>query len=367
MLLADRDLDMSKGKKGRTADRYIEALINDLNESGDGEALGNEPIDVAHKDVARGVNSEDIGEDPNDEAKTAALPDGLDIKDISPKSKNHASRVMEEQSVTIPLPKDSGHSNHSLHHSSPSDIVHSDRTQPMAKGLGGGSNRESSIKVSVGMGRSAGRAPGSVAGQQSESALQQAASLDLAQARINELTLEKERLEEEVRLLVSAGSIAKRQEDEMKAKLYEGERIKNDVMATAELEVKILKESLMDKDRELNKLKKKLDEMDGRMHTDLRKVRVRERELENRLELARMEKTALIRNKDETLLDLKRKLEDQASSLELEKHKAAELQKKIEAQQDQLGRTVRALRMALTNLESTDSTSGQLVPLKKAD
>lgn len=362
---------MSKGKKGRTSDRYIEALISELKEQGEGDVLGdadsaNAVIDVSQKDIAKDVHFEDIGANENDESTTAQLPDGLDLKDVNAKHKMRPLR--EEQSVTVPLPKDTGnHSNPSVTHSQSTTAGggFSDRTQPMAKGSP--TNRESSIKVAVGVGRSAGRNPASAAGQQSEVALQQAATLDLAQARINELTQEKERLEEEIRLLVSAGAIAKRQEDEMKAKLFEAERVRNDVLQTAELEAKILKESLMDKDREYNKLKKKLDEMDGRMHTDLKKVRVRERELENRLELARLEKAALVRTKDETILDLKRKLDEYASNLELEKHKAADLQKRIDAQQEQLGRTVRALRMALTNLESGDATGGQIVPIKKAD
>ncbi len=362
---------MSKGKKGRTSDRYIEALISELKQQGEGDVLGADVsesvIDVSQKDIAKDINFEDVGATPSDESTTAALPDGLDMKDVNAKHK--VRPLQEEQSVTVPLPKDTGnHSNPSVTHSQSTGGVgggFSDRTQPMGKGLA--SNRESSIKVAVGVGRSAGRNPASAAGQQSEVALQQAATLDLAQARINELTTEKERLEEEIRLLVSAGAIAKRQEDEMQAKLYEAERVRNDVLQTAELEVKILKESLMDKDREYNKLKKKLDEMDGRMHTDLKKVRVRERELENRLELARLEKSALVRTKDETILDLKRKLDEYSSNLELEKHKAADLQKRIDAQQEQLGRTVRALRMALTNLESSDTTGGQILPIKKAE
>lgn len=364
---------MSKAKKSRTSDRYIEALISELKQQGDGDVLGSDAaesvIDVSQKDIAKDINFEDIGESSNDESTTAALPDGLSMKDVNAKSPKIRS-LQEEQSVTVPLQKDrSDHSNPSVTHSSGNTGGNgggfSDRTQPMAKG--GGQGRDSSIKVAMGVGRSAGRNPASSAGQQSEVALQQAATLDLAQARINELTEEKERLEEEVRLLVSAGSIAKRQEDEMQAKLYEAERVKNDVLQMAELEMKILKESLMDKDREFNKLKKKLDEMDGRMHNDLKKVRVRERELENRLELARMEKSALVRTKDESILDLKRKLDEYASNLEQEKHKSAELQRKIDAQQDQLGRTVRALRVALTNLESGETTSGQIVPIKKAD
>lgn len=332
-------------------------MISELDSQGEGDAVGTDAVDVSHKLVSENAPYSDS---QNDQSTTAQMPEGL--------LDTHDPKVIRaiEQSVTIPLQKAASSNDNHQTTSQSQDANFSDRTQPMARGITP-TNREASIQVAVGVGRSSGRSPASPAGQQSQAALEQAAILDLAQSRINELTLEKERLEEEVRLLVSAGSIAKRQEDEMKSKLYESERVKNDVLATAELETKILKESLMDKDRELIRLKKKLDEMDGQMHTDLKKVRVRERKLEHQLEMSRLEKVALVRSKDETILDLKRKLDDYTSHLELEKHKAADLQKKIEQQQDQLGRTVRALRMALTNLESTDSTSGQLVPIKKAE
>ncbi|PWU12536.1 MAG: hypothetical protein C5B49_16200, partial [Bdellovibrio sp.] len=112
---------------------------------------------------------------------------------------------------------------------------------------------------------------------------------------------------------------------------------------------------------------KKVEELESRMSTDVKKVRVRERELENRLELARLEKTALIRSKDETILDLKRTIDLLNAELESYKQKTLDLQQKIEDVQEQVGRTVRALRLALSNLETDETIAEKIVPIKKAD
>jgi hypothetical protein len=44
-----------------------------------------------------------------------------------------------------------------------------------------------------------------------------------------------------------------------------------------------------------------------------------------------------------------------------------ELQAKLESNNDQFARTVRALRLALSNLESTEESSITLAPIKKAE
>lgn len=331
---------MPKSKTSRTADKYINDLMSELKAQGQGDSFdaADAAVDVPVKKEIRDLMTE---APKNDDESTAAIPEG---------------------SVTVPLTLQQKNDSHTQ---SQSDANYSERTQPMLKGRGNA--HESSVKMSYGGGRSAGRSPASSAGQQSEGQLVQAENLKLAQVRILELETEMERLRQENELLASAGSIAKRRLDELMEKVNLIERSKNDTLEQSDLELKILRESLMDKDRELIKNKKRIDEMDGRLNTDLKKVRVRERELENRLELARMEKTALVRTKDETILDLKRKIDILSGELDSHRQKSSELQSKIDGQQEQLGRTVRALRLALTNLETTDSTSGQLVPIKKAE
>ena len=101
-----------------------------------------------------------------------------------------------------------------------------------------------------------------------------------------------------------------------------------------------------------------------RLKNDFKKIRVKERELENRLELARAEKAALLRSKDEYILDLKRKIDQLQSELDNYRSKVLELNKNLDSNQEQFKRTVRALRLALTNLEHKE---GEPFPLKKAE
>jgi len=76
-----------------------------------------------------------------------------------------------------------------------------------------------------------------------------------------------------------------------------------------------------------------------------------------------------LRTKDEAILELKRKTENLQAEIESYQNKIIELGQKIEANQDQFARTVRALRLALTNLEVSEgtATSITLTPIKKAD
>lgn len=343
---------MPKSKKSRTSDKYIDSLISELKAQGDESSLDESPetIDV------EALNSED--------STTDQLPPAGLRMDDSPLP----SAQYREDSVTVPLGEREGGRSESRSISGLQDdpYASSDRTQPMAQNPNGPMH-EASVKISYGSSRPSGRHPTSSAGQMSEGQLAQAENLKFAQARILELETEMEKFRQENELLAAAGSIAKQRLDELTEKLHQAERLKNDGLEQAALEMKILRESQMDRDRELTKAKKKIEELESRLQTDMKKIRVRERELENRLELARMEKNALVRAKDDSILDLKRKMDQTLADLEAYKQKAADLQERIDQQQDQLSRTVRALRLALTNLESSDPTSGQLVPIKKAE
>ena len=81
-------------------------------------------------------------------------------------------------------------------------------------------------------------------------------------------------------------------------------------------------------------------------------------ELENRLEISKMENAALIRNKDEIILDMKRQKDHLVNELENYRTKGQELYKQINEKQETLRRTVKALRLALTLLEGNNDGSG---------
>jgi hypothetical protein len=201
-----------------------------------------------------------------------------------------------------------------------------------------------------------------------DSHLVQAENLKVAQARITELEKLYEEMRKEADVLSSAQEVMQTKLDEYKNKIQSLERSKQATVDQHESEMRVYREGLGIKDSELTRLKIKNEELEARLAHDLRKVRVRERELENRLELAKLEKNALVRSKDETILELKRKIEHISVELDNYKNKILELNSKVESNQEQFGRTVRALRLALTNLEVNENTGSiTIAPIKKAE
>ena len=123
-------------------------------------------------------------------------------------------------------------------------------------------------------------------------------------------------------------------------------------------EKRLHKDAMSEKNRELFSLKEKMEGMEERLAANMQKVRVRERELENRLELVKMESSAIIRNKNEIILDLKRSIDQLNIELENYRSKGMELNQQISGKEEVLKRTVRTLRIALTMLEGVEDTSG---------
>lgn len=197
-----------------------------------------------------------------------------------------------------------------------------------------------------------------------DASLAQAENLKIAQQRIIDLEKEIDRLRSENEELASAGQIIREKSEELNAKMVAFEKDRQETHESHENEIKILQGNLQFKDSENQKLKFKIEELESRLKNDFQKIRVRERELENRLELARAEKQALVRAKDDNILELQRKIDQMKAELSTYREKVQELNKTVEAYQDQMQRTVRALRLALTNLEVKDEN---FIAFKKAE
>src|SRR4029077_10296116 len=103
-----------------------------------------------------------------------------------------------------------------------------------------------------------------------------------------------------------------------------------------------------------------------RISTNIQKIRVRERELENRLELVKMESAAVIRNKDEMILEHKRNIDQLNLELNNYRTKNQELNRLGNDKQEQLRRTVKALRLALSMLEGEEEPKQQQQQQRKA-
>ncbi len=225
-------------------------------------------------------------------------------------------------------------------------------------------NYDDRVKVSVGQqGRSTGYATWGASGS-AESNLAHADNLRIAQEKILDLENENEKLRLQNEELMAASEIIKERSDLLSSQVSDYKNDRDGLEESFKNETVLLKNHLAKKDSELQKAVLKADELESRLKFDMKKIRVRERELENRLELIRAEKNAIVKNKDEQILDLRRKMDVLQMEVESYRQKCVELNKSIEMNQDSFKRTTRALRLAMANLELQEENK---VPLKKAE
>jgi chromosome segregation ATPase len=187
-----------------------------------------------------------------------------------------------------------------------------------------------------------------------EAALAQSESLRIAQNRLLEFEQEIERLRQQNEELAAAGETLRRRTDELLAQNSKRESDYQNAVSTFEQEKRILIESKEALQRDLEIARRKAEELELRISTNIQKIRVRERELENRLELVKMESAALLRSKDETILELKRNIDQLNLELNNYRTKNQELNRQTTDKQEMLRRTVKALRLALSMLEGEE-------------
>jgi len=220
------------------------------------------------------------------------------------------------------------------------------------------------VKVSVGQMRGNAFSSGYAAWGSSDSNLAQSENLRIAQEKILDLEKDNEKLRSQNEELIAASEIVKERADLLTGQLHEFKADRDSLEQSFKNENGILKSQIMRKDAEIVKASMKIEELESRMKFDLKKIRVRERELENRLELIRAEKNALVKTKDEQILDVRRKLDQVQLEVESYRQKCVELNKVIDTNQESFKRTTRALRLAMANLELQEENKPVL---KKVD
>lgn len=178
-------------------------------------------------------------------------------------------------------------------------------------------------------------------------------SLSVANERIKSLEKELQKLRVENEQVSAAAETFKTKYDFLKAGSEDSVLKYQSLKETVEEEKQLFLTSLTDKDRESEELRQKNEELEMRLVTSFKKVRSRERELENRLELLKAEGNALTRNKDELILDLKRQIDHMGLEIESFRMKNQKVQKQLMQKKDLLRKVIRSLRIALT-LSETD-------------
>lgn len=210
--------------------------------------------------------------------------------------------------------------------------------------------------------RSAHRPAGGGGFTSSDAVLKQSENLRIAQNRITELEHELERLRRDNEQLATAGETLRRRSDELLTKAEQLEIQLKESERTHDEEKKVFRGQLHAKDREIAEMRGRLEEMESRLESNFKKIRVRERELEHRLEIVRMESQTLVATKDKMILELKRQIDQITHENDYAKHKAQEHFNQYKEKQETIRRVVRALRIALTILEG-DEDAG----IKKPD
>lgn len=184
--------------------------------------------------------------------------------------------------------------------------------------------------------------------------LQASENLKRAQDKIIDLENEIERLRMENQELGAAGEVLKRKTEEMGGDVDRITLGRREAESRLKDEIQHSQMRLQGKQQEIQDLKVKVESLELRLKRDLQMVRVRERELENRLELVKLENAAVLRSKDEHILELKRKFDQNQIESEQLKDKIRKLAEETDEKQDKIRRTVRTLRLALNMLDEDD-------------
>ncbi|MCO5114294.1 MAG: hypothetical protein M9899_08965 [Bdellovibrionaceae bacterium] len=192
-----------------------------------------------------------------------------------------------------------------------------------------------------------------VSGMGLEDQLRSANYLELAQNRVLELEKEVQKLRRDNEQLSSAGQHFKELTESIKQQLRQSEANFSNLKEIAEEEKKILTQSLEAKEIKIGALQERLIELEEKINSSFDHVRIRERELENRLEIMKTESDAVMSSKDEMILDLKKQLNLVNSDLEKYRIQNQKITTKMEGKEELLRRTVKALRIALTMLEGS--------------
>ena len=189
-----------------------------------------------------------------------------------------------------------------------------------------------------------------------ESTLKQSEHLRIAQNKINSLEEELEKLRRENEELASAGETFKRINEEYYASIESLKMKVGDQKQTYGQELELLRKIGQSKDKQIVELKQQIDDLNSRIDNNFRRVRKREKDLEHRLEIAKIEEAAVVKSKDQLILDLKRRIDEISSESDNFRKKSQENYKELQKKQQVVRGVIRALRIALTKLEGDDES-----------
>lgn len=182
--------------------------------------------------------------------------------------------------------------------------------------------------------------------------------LALLQGRFQEMQVDYERLQgelvakdKELRLQGHKLEEAERKSRTAEEKTFSLEKQLVLEKENADLELKSEQEKQRELDRELTETKDRYESLKARVRKDLRKIRVRERDLESKLELLRTDSERMVEARDAKVLELQRKidaLEFDLDQIQDSRHKALSQAERYLAK---LARVSRTLQLAVSMID----------------
>ena len=185
-------------------------------------------------------------------------------------------------------------------------------------------------------------------------ALAQSQNLKIAQEKITALEDEIESLRLDNNELTLSGRTLKKKNEELSSQLEEIQNSTQEKLDQSKRESEVTLNFIREKDKKITNLISEKNQLENHLRVNFRKIRVREKELENRLELVRMEHIAINNSKDDAVLSLKRKVDQLSSDLDDFRSRVQDLNNQLNEKRETLQRTVKALRLALVMLENED-------------
>lgn len=182
--------------------------------------------------------------------------------------------------------------------------------------------------------------------------LKNADYISFAQDKIKSLEKEAAGLREETQELALAGSHFKALADEREQRNRTLEAKVSELQSTSVEEKKILNDALAAKETKIGLLQERVESLELELESKYNRLRVRERELESRLEILKQEQDAVFSSKDDMILRVKKQNNALTSDLERARSQTQKASEQLQEKEDALRRTIKALKLSLTMLES---------------
>ena len=184
----------------------------------------------------------------------------------------------------------------------------------------------------------------------------QSEHLRIAQKKMMTLEEKITKLSIENEDIASAAETFKKLNDEYFATIENMKSKLVDQKETYSQEIELLRKINRAKEKEINEYKQQIEDYELRADNDFQRVRKREKELEHRLEIAKMEEIAVIKSKDQVILDLKKRVDELSNESDNFRKKSQENYKEFHKKQQTIRSVIRVLRIALTKLEGDDDS-----------